>query len=140
MKDQAKTTVVNFIEYEPYDEFPTTTIKLGKITSEQVFQLLEAFGTNNSAPNACIKSLSMDYRNCVQFGPNNKNENKNNSELNLTGMFFPANNPQCTNCKGSDSAKVKSCARNLRAGKCQDEFIKNTLGKILFPQHYGKQK
>ena len=39
-----------------------------------------------------------------------------------------------------DLAKAKCCARNLRAGKCQDPFIKETLGAILFPQHYGKRK
>lgn len=34
----------------------------------------------------------------------------------------------------------KTCAHNLVAGKCVDEYMRNTVGAVLFPQFYGKEK
>ncbi len=34
----------------------------------------------------------------------------------------------------------KMCARNLCAGKCQDEFMREIFGTVLFPKLYTKQK
>jgi hypothetical protein len=39
-----------------------------------------------------------------------------------------------------ETGKIKRCARNLKNGKCLDEFIRNTLGVALFPEHYAKDK
>ncbi len=39
-----------------------------------------------------------------------------------------------------DNRKCTSCFESLSHGRCNDNFIKNTLGTILYPQHYGKQK
>lgn len=41
------------------------------------------------------------------------------------------------NCRKCERDK---CITNISSGKCCDEFIKNTLGVTLFPNHYAKQK
>lgn len=36
--------------------------------------------------------------------------------------------------------KARSCFYNLQCGKCKDEFVRRTVGTVLFPQHYAKDK
>lgn len=40
----------------------------------------------------------------------------------------------------TENAMLRACAHKLRCGKCRDEFIRNTLGAALFPQHYANEK
>ena len=45
-------------------------------------------------------------------------------------------------CDGNIPAQNphKICPKNLMAGKCVDEYMRNTVGKILYPQFYAKVK
>ena len=132
---------VNFVAYEPWEQLPTTVINLGGISVETAQKIMDAFNTNDVAPNACIKTLSMEYKDTVRFGQT-PSFGPRYSTLDLDGLFYCDTYPQCkkTIRKMDNVSKLKHCARNLRAGKCTDEFIKNTLGAALYPQHYGKQK
>ena len=132
----AKKTPVQFVVFEPYGGIPET-IKLGDITQIQAINLIDTLKKNSPAKTACIKSFNAKYTYNVDFD-SFKKDLKNYGTLELSGMFYPDNRPQCAKCKNEDLAKAKCCARNLRAGNCQDLFIKETLGAILFPQHYGK--
>jgi hypothetical protein len=138
MSKKTNNIPVNFLVYEQYNDFPQT-IKLGCITQSKALELIEQFRNSRSTKKACLKSLQVSYTDIVNFEPF-KTYGQKHGNLNITGMFFPDYKPQCAKCKNDDLAKAKCCARNLRGGKCQDEFIKNTLGTALFPQHYGKQK
>lgn len=137
MQKKPKKVPVKFTVPDQYDSFMSHTRQLGFISPEQAHQIIDEFKTHKPAKNACIKSASVEFEEWTHFGPYN---NEHFSWLNISGMFYPDNTPQCAKCIPSDIAKVNCCARNLRAGKCQDDFIKQTLGAILFPQHYGKQK
>lgn len=132
---------VNFVVYEPWEQLPTTVINLGGISVEQAQKIMDTFNTNGVAPNACIKTLSMEYKDSVRFGQM-PGFGPRYSTLDLNGLFYCDTHPQCKQIsrKMNEVSKLKHCARNLRAGKCTDEFIKNTLGAALYPQHYGKQK
>ena len=138
MQKKPNNIPVRFLVYEIYNDFPQT-IKLGNITQTQALELIEKFRNNLPIKTACLKSLTATYTDTVNF-ESSKTYGKEHGFLNISGMFFPDYKPQCAKCKNEDLAKAKCCARNLRAGNCKDEFIKNTLGTILFPQHYGKQK
>ncbi len=46
-----------------------------------------------------------------------------------------------TNCsKLSKKKRAKICAAKLAAGRCMDEYMRRTVGAILYPQHYATQK
>ncbi|MDW2995246.1 MAG: hypothetical protein R8N24_04480 [Alphaproteobacteria bacterium] len=128
---------VRFVIPDQYDNFMSMNIHLGFVSPEQVHQIIDNFKTHKPAKNACIKDLSIKLEEHVHFGRYN---NGYYSSLDLSGMFYPDDKPICAKCIPSDIAKAKCCARNLRTGMCQDNFIKQTLGTILFPQHYGNQK
>ena len=134
----AKKIPVQFVVFEPYGEIPET-IKLGNITQIQAINLINILKKSSPAKTACIKSFNAKYTYTADFD-SFKKDLKNYGTLEISGMFYPNDKPQCTKCKNEDLAKAKCCARNLRTGKCQDPFIKETLGAILFPQHYGKRK
>ncbi|MBP3545382.1 MAG: hypothetical protein J6J82_03695 [Alphaproteobacteria bacterium] len=138
MSKQTNNIPINFLVYEPYNDFPQT-IRLGRITQSQALETIDKFRNSRPTEKACLKSLQVNYTDIVNF-ESFKTYGKKHGVLNISGMFFPDYKPKCAKCKNEDLAKVKCCARNLRAGKCQDEFIRKTLGAILFPQHYGKQK
>ena len=36
--------------------------------------------------------------------------------------------------------KSKRCFYNLQCGKCQDEYVRRTVGAVLFPQIYANEK
>lgn len=132
---------VNFVEYVPYESIPDHVKTLGYISDEDALKLLDAFNTSDVAPNACIKTLSLALSDKVSFG-HIPGYGARYRSLDIDGLFYYDTKPQCakTNRKMDDTSKLKYCARSLRAGKCCDEFIKNTLGAILYPQHYGKNK
>ena len=35
---------------------------------------------------------------------------------------------------------VGGCFRNIKSGKCRDPFIVKNIGKVFWPEKYGKQK
>ena len=137
MSKRQKKVPIKFTVPDQYDIFMSHTYQLGFVTTEQAHQIINKFHSNKPAPNACIQGASIAFEEWVHFGPHNT---KHFTSLNISGMFYPDKMPQCAKCIPSDTAKVNCCARNLRSGKCQDQFIKQTLGAILFPQHYGKRK
>lgn len=141
MTTNRKDISVNFVLYEPYETFPDIVAHLGKISDNDLNKIMSAFNTSAIAPNACIKSLDLNYQDNVKFGriPGNS---KRDRTLELDSMFYFDTTPMCgkPNCKLDNTAKIKRCARNLKNGKCVDEFIRNTLGAVLYPQHYAKDK
>ena len=165
MTDAKQSIAVNFVEYMPYESIPAHIETLGYISDADALKLMDIFANprqsaflgiiqnspklqellrhGNVAPNACIKTLSMQFNDQVHFGNISGAGNRYRS-LDIDGLFYLDTNPQCVikanSRKWTDKKKLLCCARNLRAGKCTDELIKNTLGAILFPQHYGKQK
>lgn len=141
MNDPSQLISVNFVEYVPYESIPNHIETLGHISSADAKKLMDIFSTSDIAPNACIKTLCLRYQDQVNFGQIPSGAHRYRS-LDIDGLFYYDTIPQCATRKRKwdDEKKLKHCARNLRTGKCTDEFIKNTLGAILYPQHYGKQK
>lgn len=141
MPDTEKNIPVNFVQYEPYEHFPNHIASLGHLTRSELDTLMEKLSTPNVAVNACIKTLNLEYTESTGFG-RAIGGNARHRSLSIDGMFYFDQYPQCgkQNCELDEAAKIKRCARNLKNGKCQDEFIRNTLGAILYPQHYATDK
>lgn len=34
----------------------------------------------------------------------------------------------------------KKCIQNLSSGRCQNKYMRDTVGTVLFPQHYASQR
>lgn len=136
-----KNISVNFVQYEPYEHFPNHVAMLGCISLAELDKLMNALNTNRVAADACIRSLALSYTDHVNFG-RMPGLTKRNCTLNIDGMFYYGQDTKCgtPNPHMDEEAKIKRCARNLKNGKCKDEFIRNTLGATLFPQHYAKDK
>lgn len=138
MANSEKDISVNFVSYEPYEHFPKTIEQVGCITESELKFLMSAFDTK-SAPNACISSMNLEFSEETLFGSHSHCRYRS---LALSEMFSRHTKPLCCKCsdKIKETTKIKRCLNNLKNGKCCDEFIRNTLGAILYPQHYGKQK
>lgn len=136
-----KNIPVNFVQYEPYEHYPNHVAHLGHIGSDELNELMSVFNTNKIAQNACICSLNLSYLEQTRFG-RIPGGNKHYCVLDIDGMFYFDQYPQCgkPNCQLDETGKIKRCARNLKNGKCRDEFIRKTLGVALFPEHYKKDK
>lgn len=136
-----KNISVNFVQYEAYEPFPNNVATLGCINLTERDKLMNVLNTNCVAADACIRSLGLSYTDHVNFG-HMLGQTKRNRTLNIDGMFYFDQDTKCgtPNPHMDEEAKIKRCARNLKAGKCRDEFMRKTLGAILFPQHYAKDK
>ena len=141
MSNSEKNIPVHFVSYEPYEHFPDIVATLGHISEAERQSLMSAFNTKTPAPNACIRSMTLEYSDHTFFGRVPGNCDRYRS-LELSNMFYFDKMPQCQKCSKNikETTKIKRCARNLKDGKCVDEFIRNTLGAILYPQHYAMEK
>lgn len=147
MTDSKKNIHVNFVAYELYEPIPTFATTIGMATPAQAQQIMDALVANHDTAGACcIRQICAEYKNYVSLKrpvlPGVNPSLNQNVSLDLTPIFYYSTKQLCysSNHFFSDEKRMQRCARNLRAGKCTDEFIKNTLGAILYPQHYGKQK
>ena len=141
MSDTKQNIPVNMVAYEPYENWPTHISLLGYVTHNTIENLMNVFASATPDKNACILSMGLQYTDRVRFG-RTYDAGARTPQLDLDGMFYPDRYPKCCAQKKNqtDAQKIKRYAKNLRNGKCCDEFIQKTLGMILFPEHYAKQK
>ena len=146
-KMKNKRIPVNFVVTDRYDTtLDTFTQKMGDITLQDLDFLMFEFSDSKNSSNtrSCATTMSLEHRDTVNYGPN-PFHNRRSRSLEISNIFyFDYTTPKCERMKRSDytctEQKMAICCKNLKNGKCCDEFIRNTLGAILFPQHYGKQK
>ena len=137
---------VNFIVVDEYDnEFNSYCSELGKISEPDLSKLLTAISDSakNIKPNSCIQTFELSYNDRITIGRTPFAAERNRA-LEISNLFyFGGTKPKCitcTNTKGmTEEDKMETCRKNLMAGKCTDEFIRNTLGVTFFPEHYAKQ-
>ena len=146
-KMKNKRIPVNFVVTDRYDTtLDTFTQKMGEITLHDLDFLMTEFSDskNKAAANSCAMTLSLEHRDTVNYGPN-PFHNRRHRSLEISNLFyFDHTSPMCDHRKRSDytctEQKMAICCKNLMNGKCRDEFIRNTLGAILYPQHSAKNK
>ncbi|MBQ2017578.1 MAG: hypothetical protein II208_03590 [Alphaproteobacteria bacterium] len=140
-----KDTPVKFIVTDAYDpEFSSFEQEIGKISHTDLEWLMSELSNeqNTVKPNSCVRTMSIQHLDTVNFGMN-PFHNKRNQSVEISNIFyFTDTKPKCTSVpRGADEdTKMNICYKNLAEGKCCDEFIRRTLGATLFPQHYAKDK
>lgn len=142
---------VKFIVTDAYDpEFSSFEQELGKINHADLEWLMSEFSNkqNTVKSDSCVHTMSIQHLDTVNFGIHPFN-NKRNQSVEISNIFyFTYAKPKCIKLSrdaklshGTDEdVKMDICCKNLADGKCCDEFIRRTLGAILFPQHYAKDK
>ncbi len=147
MTDSKKNIHVNFVAYEPYEHIPTFATTIGMATPAQAQQIMDALVANHDTAGACcIRQICAEYKNYVSLKrpvlPGVNPSLNQNVSLDLTPIFYYSTKQLCysSNHFFSDEKRMQRCANNLRSGKCQDDFIRQTIGVLLFPQYYGNTK
>ena len=124
------------------DDFNRYVGELGAVTPAQAQQIIDAFAVAQTDTNSCIQTMSLEHKTCVQFG-RTPFQNNIYSSIDMENLFYFDTMPKCTACNNKETneeKKYKTCHRNFRNGRCVDKNMREILGKILYPQHYGKQK
>lgn len=139
---------VNFCTYMPYENVPYNCINLGEINTTQLNELLDKLAKNSGQRHDCIQTMSVNFSDTFSFG-RTPGSGQRYRTLNLSNMFYfydmcnPKFRAPCMTgprLPQTSDAMTQACAHNLRCGKCHDEFIRKTLGIMLFPQHYANEK
>lgn len=96
---------------------------------------------NTPAPRLCWLHMTADMHTNVNRCYDTK-QGYRYSTLNIQADFNKRISCPCDKTLNHYDAetKVEKCHELLCAGKCRDEFIQKTLGAVLFPQHYAKDK
>ena len=118
-----------------------------EISHEKAVQLIEKISEQTPYIKGCSLLLCADYKmfagveNLPCFLP--PTGTKSEQVLILDIYFFPVIN-RCMCGLNIDNKSTrgatKACIKNIKAGKCCDPIIRDTIGKILFAEKYDKQK
>jgi hypothetical protein len=140
-KPSAKETMVTLTNVPGTAETPTK-LNCGKITEEQKQNFLASITqfdpeSINSA-NLCGFNLYYDHF-YVWVTPfnikrNYKSKNRRNVDKEMIIQIMPERPPEC-------GARIKGeCPKYLADGKCKSPLVKQTVGALLFPDKYGKER
>lgn len=139
---------IDVLFYVPnYDDFGTT-IPVTRITTAQLKQLQESVANAKLPTDSCISSLSVKYQDEMSFligGARYNHMAKRHRTVEISNLFWPRDT-HITPCAPhrhpthSLHKTMRVCAYNLRTGKCKDAFMRNTIGAVLFPKLYAKDK
>lgn len=121
------------------------------ISNDDAIRLLDLIKNTDMKLSTCIKSyfnseLTIDAHNSASIDAHNSASVASiHSELKILGMA----NMEKTICQPAKGKQVytqsrldksKRCFYNLQCGKCQDEYVRRTVGAVLFPQIYANEK
>ncbi len=116
--------------------------KLGEISIEQLGKLLSMWDKNAPSNDSCIHQMTIQYIDQISFGRiENNMENTRRLEFHSVYRDFNAPCMMGNQCQNTSQISIQGqCAQRLRNGKCQDAYLRRTLGAILFPQLYSNEK
>lgn len=114
-----------------------------EISTNDAIRLLDLIKNTDIKLSTCIVSffnskLTIDAHNFANIA-------ETHSELRLLGLA----NIKKTICQPAQGKLIytqskhdmlKRCFYNLQCGKCQDEYVRKTVGVVLFPQIYANEK
>lgn len=108
----------------------------GGITQTQALQVLEGLSKKSQDTESCANCIYARY--IQEFGlRNDKKSKSSNSTLELDIRL--RNMKCCDNVAVTNKREdTITCAKNIRAGKCVDKNVRETIGVILFPELYAK--
>ncbi len=146
MQDSDNEIFVSFVQYEPYEQVPNIIATLGTLPVEKILKLHKKLGTQKMKKNSCVDRITAEYTNTRYLCYDKWHkycDSSSHSSYNLYGMFYMHEEylPPCAGHKKpkTEEQMIRMCARNLRHGRCVDEYMKKTLGVALFPDKYAKE-
>ncbi|MBR4891595.1 MAG: hypothetical protein IKZ34_00230 [Alphaproteobacteria bacterium] len=109
------------------------------ITQQQALELLHILDAHQTTPKSCAKHISATYKLSVQHW------NKHNTKSKLNELSLSLEIGKCMKCNKktvgmTQREKDTKCAENIKSGKCCDKMVCDTIGAVLFPDLYQKQK
>lgn len=115
---------------------------LANISKEQADKLITMFESEKIPENSCIDGIEYYCTNATRGKKDFFNKKLYLTNFYFGGMKFPC--AKTTEDKkymdANNIHSVSSCFQHLTTGKCKCPFMANTVGKVLFPQFYDKQK
>ena len=112
-------------------------------STDNAIRLLDLIKNTDIKNSTCIKSF---FNSELTINAHHSASSANiHSNLKLFGLA----NMQKTICQPAQGKLIytqskydmlRRCFNNLRCGDCQDEYVRKTIGAVLFPQHYAKEK
>lgn len=130
-----------------YDDF-SVMVPITRISAAQLKQLQESVACAQLPADACPSSMSVKYEDHMSFLAGGARRNRiagRRRVLTISDLFFLREfdrvTQACGRCHSKNTiAMMRHCATNLRTGKCKDEFMRKTIGAVLFPRFYAKEK
>lgn len=117
-----------------------TNLKL-EISAINAIRLLTLLKNTDIKLTSCVAPcFNADMQTCILNVPKKPSIN---SHLTLNGLAHIDKvkcNPNFNTFNKSSYEKAQACFNNLKSGKCKDEFVRQTVGTVLFPQHYANEK
>ncbi len=118
-------------------------IPLGAINWNDAFKILELVNAHTATDGECAYSMHATLKSSACFDRIPKKRNIS-SDLQISRTCFTGTRTPCM----SQNAKIpkthegldKMCAHNFRTGKCCDNFMRENIGAVLFPQFYATKK
>ena len=129
-----------------YDDGFGINIPVTRITTDQLRRLQESIANAKLPADSCPASLSIKYEDYISFldgGACRDHMTTRYRTIEISDLFWTRDNDTkpCGKCKNrTDLEQMRHCASSLRAGKCRDEFMQRTIGAILFPKFYAREK
>ena len=105
-------------------------------TAQELIQILAQYPTpQKSCPKVLGASYSSKVTNWIKW-----NEKNYTNELILNLEIGKCMKCQKKTAGMSQRDKETLCAENIKSGKCRDTMVCETVGTVLFPELYQKQK
>lgn len=141
--EKLKVSVRLAYSYDPYEM--DEHIVLGQTDWQTAVQALQKTYNYKPSIGTCIENIDANLS-CDTGFSKHYDRQEPHATLDLSSMFFPMG-PHRAPCMAAnakvpqtDENMTKMCAHNFRCGKCQDKFMRETIGAILYPQLYTNQK
>ena len=137
MKDKEKNTRV-LIEAD--FSFHMGKIKLCEnITQEKALELVHALSERKQDKQSCANDIIFSYHAKNWLHNDIKLKQPTTSELSID---IRLKKMKCCNKRKVKNSRDESahCAKNIQCGFCKDKTVRETIGVLLFPEIYQKQK
>lgn len=137
MKDKEKNTSVLM---EADFSFHMGKIKLCEnITQEQALELVRVLSERKQDKQSCADDIIFSYSTQYWLHNDIKLKQPATSELSID---IRLKKMKCCNKRKVKNRREESahCAKNIQCGFCKDKTVRETIGVLLFPEIYQKQK
>ena len=137
---------VEFARHHFWDEETRPTKFMGYISYENMVKIMQAIETYKFGTSKCMYKPCIRYK--AQIDEDTDMYNRHVFQVCDSFWGYQKAFPVCggteidksTAAITSDTKNMVICAKCMRAGKCTDAFMRDTIGAALYGALYAKQK